>query len=71
MSYRNSYGRQREEPRPTCPECGKTVHPERAVPYNVDITKPVSHMLTGIYCSSDCVLDAHRRGYPGERARRS
>lgn len=59
-----------EEPRPTCPECGKVVRPRGAVPFGRarDLARRV---LEGIYCSSDCLLDAYKRGYPMDRAVRN
>ena len=56
--------------RPTCPECGKIVHPTQAVPFGEAPTLP-ERVLEGIYDSSDCLLDARRRGYPKDRARRA
>ncbi len=57
-------------PRPTCPECGRSCHPEIAFPYGKAHTLR-ERLLEGIYCSADCLLDAHKRGYPNERARRA
>lgn len=67
-----------EEPRPTCPECGSVIDPRRFVTvsdYDVllseleDADTSVFDMdrLSGIYCSSDCVLDAFARGWPDYR----
>ena len=53
------------EPRPTCPECGRVVVPSRAVPCG----GRAKFALHGVYCSSDCLLDAYRRGYPQDRVR--
>lgn len=59
---------QRKRPEePQCPECGRTVDPTCAVPYR---PKPRAERrefdsaLIGIYCSSDCLLDAFIRRFP-------
>ena len=59
-----------DNPRPTCPECGKSVHPEKAVPFGEAETMR-ERVLEGIYCSADHILDAIQRGWPKDRARRS
>ncbi len=65
-----------ESPRPTCPECGSVIDPRRFVTLgDHDTTIPDFFQtsmfrrktLEGIYCSSDCVLDAVDRGYPDDR----
>ena len=60
--------RQIDDPGPLCRECGKVVHPTRAVL----VTKiPEQHLetvgsvhLPGIYCSADHAIDACSRGFP-------
>lgn len=53
----------KDEPRPLCPECRRVVDPLYAVPFGH--AKKLQHrVLEGIYCSSDCLLNAYRRGYP-------
>jgi hypothetical protein len=49
--------------RPQCPECGKDVDPKKAVPMG-KAKKIEDSLLEGIYCCSDCLLDAWKRGYP-------
>jgi len=57
-------------PRPTCPECGRSCHPETAYPYGRAETLK-DRILEGVYHSADCLLDAHKRGYPLDRAKRA
>lgn len=59
-----------KNPRPTCPECGRSCHPEIAFPYG-EAHSLRERMLEGIYCCADHLLDAHKRGYPNDRARRA
>lgn len=59
-----------QNPRPTCPECGRSCHPETASLYGKAETLK-DRLLEGVYCSADHVLDAIRRGYPQDRARRA
>jgi hypothetical protein len=54
------------KPRPTCPECGQAVPPRTAAIYVKDDTIP-DKILSGIYCDSDCLLDAYERKYPYHR----
>ena len=58
-----------DNPYPRCPECGKRCHPENSYPYGEAKTLR-ERMLEGIY-HVDCLLDAHKRGYPNDRARRA
>lgn len=59
-----------EEPRPTCPECGRVVNPHTCVPYAVP--KRTEHRLVaGIYCCEAHLMLAMERGYPKDRARRA
>ena len=58
------------EPRPTCPECGRKVHPKNAVVYGIAKTVR-ERVLEGVYCCSDHILNAIKRKYPQDRARRS
>jgi hypothetical protein len=56
------------EPRPVCPECARVVNPRDAVSFH----RPKSlreRVLEGIYCCSDCVIEAWKRGYPAERCK--
>jgi hypothetical protein len=62
--------RRTQEPRPTCPECAKVVDPKKAVPYGIARTIR-NQVLEGIYDTSDCILNAIKRGYPLDRARRA
>ena len=51
------------EPRPQCPECGMVVAPVSAiVRWRNDSAE--DEALVGLYCRSDCLLDAHERGWP-------
>jgi len=59
-----------QNPRPTCPECGRTVHPTVAFPYGIAKSMR-ERVLEGIYCKADHLLDAIKRGYPRDRARRA
>lgn len=55
------------EARQRCPECGGVVDPRKARPFG--FAKKIKHrILEGIYCSSDCLLDAFERGHPAARA---
>ena len=54
------------EPRPVCPECSHVVDPQRAVPYGTAKILAL-RVLEGIYCGSDCILNAVKRGYPKGR----
>ena len=56
-------------PRPVCPECGRSCHPETAFPY-VKAETLKDRLLEGVYCRADHLLDAHKRGYPMDRAKR-
>lgn len=66
-----------EEPRPTCPECGSVIDPRQCVTVNNRDESPVGDLFdtqvfevdkfSGIYCCTDCVLDAFDRGYPEHR----
>ena len=58
-----------ENPRPTCPECGRSCHPESSYPYG-RAKEPKDRLLEGIY-HVDCLLDAIKRGYPNFRAQRA
>lgn len=66
------------EPRPTCPECGSVIDPihllivsdhdsDDKVPPFLPILEDAEDRLSGIYCSSDCVLDAFMRGHAKSR----
>lgn len=67
-----------DQPRPTCPECGSVIDPRRFVTvsdydtlaselHTVDTSVFDFDRLSGIYCCSDCVLDAFERGWPEYR----
>ena len=54
-----------EHERQLCVECGKPVDPRLCAIYKVPPKglRTVTDMkLRGIYCDSDCLLDAYRRG---------
>ena len=68
-----------DEPRPQCPECGSGMHPAQgvvivsdddedddAIPDGIEL-KPITDIFSGLYCSSDCILDALKRGWPEYR----
>jgi len=66
------------DPRPTCPECGSVIDPRSFVTVS-DYDTLVSNIddvdssvfdfdrLSGIYCSTMCVVDAFERGWPEHR----
>lgn len=71
-----------KSPRPVCPECGQTLCPTKKhavitdeqvatdeLPEGLALNYPEVDMalFAGIYCSSDCVIDSHTRGYPKHR----
>lgn len=66
-----------DEPRPICPECGSVIDPRSClvVTSRDEDPFPLSFMeddfgpdkFSGIYCCSDCVLEAFDRGYPEHR----
>lgn len=65
------------DPRPQCNECGIPLHPKDDVKFvyepGEDIPKGMAlqcgwtDIFVGIYCSSDCILDAIARGWPEHR----
>ena len=60
------------EPRPQCPECGLVVPPETAVIWRMpseDARAVVDLACVGVYCRSDCLLDARARGWPHWRVK--
>ncbi len=56
-------------PRPTCRECSSIVEPSKAAwidPFQPG-KEPLwgdNEALPGLYCDSDCLLDAYIRGFP-------
>ncbi len=59
-----------DNPRPTCPECGRTVNPTTAIIYP-EAKTIAERVLEGVYCHrADCILDAIARGWPADRAKR-
>jgi hypothetical protein len=51
---------------PRCAECGIVVNQKRidaAKGFNETGNKQVDKHLVGVYCSSDCLLDAYVRGW--------
>lgn len=65
-----------EEPRPSCPECGRTLDPssrivvvsdddaiDDSIPDGLQL-RPIKTVFAGLYCCSDCVIDAIQRGFP-------
>ncbi len=70
----------RNEPRPQCSECGRVLHPSGAftivseggpvtdeLPDAMPIHPDHPDVFTGLYCGSNCVLDAMHRGWPEYR----
>ena len=60
------------EPRPQCPECGFVVQPETAVIWRLpprSERESIDLACIGVYCRADCLLDAHRRGWPHWRVK--
>ena len=61
------WGRKREPVRPVCAECGAILDPKKAC--SLPVAKiPVRwignwHLLAGLYCCADYLLDAYTRGY--------
>ena len=55
--------RKGDSPRPMCPECGGIVCPKEAKPFGTP-KRLFQRRLTGVYCSSDCLLNAYDRGFP-------
>lgn len=61
---------QRRIDRARCRECGRKL--SEVAPRNVIVVSPEAHftrgrkarLLRGLYCSSDCILDAQARGFP-------
>ena len=59
------------EPRPQCAECGMVLHPQDDIKVVKDISKGMSvrqDVFVGVYCCSDCILDAMARGWPEHRS---
>jgi len=57
-----------DEPRPVCPECESVVRPDSARPFG--LAKSLrERVLEGVYCCSDCLLNAWKRGYPKGRCK--
>lgn len=57
------------EPRPVCPECGRVVDPRQARSFDANPRSTLAQVCEGVYCGSDCLLDAYERGYPKDRTR--
>ena len=71
------------EPRPCCPECGRIIYPEcdvyvvsedhdgyidDEIPEFMPMSNIHIDIYSGLYCSSNCVLDAVYRGWPEYRS---
>lgn len=69
-----------EEARPSCPECGRTLDPraeivvvsdddqiDESIPDGLAL-RPIKTVFAGLYCCSDCVIDAIQRGFPKIRS---
>lgn len=67
--------------RPSCPECGRTLDPkariivvsdddaiDESIPDGLAM-RPDRTVFAGLYCCSDCVIDAIERGYPQYRTK--
>lgn len=55
----------KSDARQKCPECGAVIDPTSCVVYRVTGQKAKKpNLLFGLYCGSDCLLDAHERGWP-------